>query len=217
MLRRISGEGMQQDQNRGHRSRHMARLRAVLLRAVLGVACVAAGAGTAAVQAQTYGSDSGTVWSNIMKSIGMNRSSDADGIAYTERAPLVVPPTRDLPPPATEPPLAPQWPKDAVKRPRTPAKGKPAVVPATAVQTPNPVGVKKPWYDPYGIFNKEEYANFTGEPVRQTLTDPPSGYRIPSPTQPYGLGPEKKKEKKPTANDFNLGSVTPPSGSGGGY
>jgi len=32
---------------------------------------------------------------------------------------------------------------------------------------------------------------FTGEPVRDTLTDPPAGYRTPSPGQPYGLGKEK--------------------------
>ena len=47
-----------------------------------------------------------------------------------------------------------------------------------------------------GWFNQEEYANFPGEPVRQNLTDPPAGYRIPSPEQPYGISPEKKSGKK---------------------
>lgn len=42
------------------------------------------------------------------------------------------------------------------------------------------------WLNP----NKEEYATFTGEPQRTTLTDPPPGYMTPSPDQPYGIGPE---------------------------
>ena len=34
----------------------------------------------------------------------------------------------------------------------------------------------------------EEVAQFTNEPPRAQLTDPPPGYRTPSPAQPYGLG-----------------------------
>jgi hypothetical protein len=37
---------------------------------------------------------------------------------------------------------------------------------------------------------KEEYTPFTGEPARTSLTEPPAGYRTPSPTQPYGVGKE---------------------------
>jgi len=37
----------------------------------------------------------------------------------------------------------------------------------------------------------EEYTTFTGETPRATLIEPPSGYRTPSPTQPYGVGKEK--------------------------
>ena len=50
-----------------------------------------------------------------------------------------------------------------------------------------------------GIFSfnpfasKTEYATFTGEPRRETLTDPPAGYRTPSPNQPYGLGVDANK------------------------
>ena len=58
------------------------------------------------------------------------------------------------------------------------------------------------------------YANFAGEPVRGNLTDPPAGYRVPSPEHPYGIGPDKKPGKaQATANDFNMGSAIP-SGSG---
>jgi hypothetical protein len=41
-------------------------------------------------------------------------------------------------------------------------------------------------------FKKEDYATFTGEPARASLTDPPPGYQTPSPDQPYGIGPDKK-------------------------
>jgi len=43
------------------------------------------------------------------------------------------------------------------------------------------------------VFKKEEYATFTGEPARESLTDPPPGYRVPSPDQPYGIAPEKQR------------------------
>lgn len=47
---------------------------------------------------------------------------------------------------------------------------------------------------------KEEYTAFTGEPQRGSLTEPPPGYRTPSPNQPYGVGREKWK---PTVTDRN--------------
>jgi hypothetical protein len=47
---------------------------------------------------------------------------------------------------------------------------------------------------------KEEYTAFTGEPQRGSLTEPPPGYRTPSPNQPYGVGREKWK---PTVVDRN--------------
>jgi hypothetical protein len=37
---------------------------------------------------------------------------------------------------------------------------------------------------------KEEYTPFTGEPARTSLTEPPPGYRTPSPAQPFGVGKE---------------------------
>lgn len=44
---------------------------------------------------------------------------------------------------------------------------------------------------------KDEFATFTGEPPRTSLTEPPTGYRTPSPAQPYGVG------KPPTAAAIN--------------
>ena len=57
----------------------------------------------------------------------------------------------------------------------------------TLMSDPYDHGVKKNLFS--GIFkSKNEYATFTGEPSRQTLTDPPPGYLTPSPDQPYGVG-----------------------------
>jgi hypothetical protein len=50
----------------------------------------------------------------FLKDLGLKRSGDSDGIEYRERAPLVVPPGRDLPPPRSETAVTnnPAWPKD---------------------------------------------------------------------------------------------------------
>lgn len=154
-------------------------------------------------------------WTKFMQFMGLKESTGPK-INYTERAPLVVPPSRDLPPPADSagPPAA-DWPKDPTQQPRTDKAKAAAVVPGTAVQTPNPPWQKKPWYNPAGWFDKEEYASFGGEPVRQSLTDPPTGYRVPSPDQPYGIPPDKTKSQA-SASDFPYTPVTPPSGSSGG-
>jgi hypothetical protein len=42
---------------------------------------------------------------------------------------------------------------------------------------------------------KEEVGRFTQEPARTTLTEPPSGYQTPSPSQPYGVGTRTIKQK----------------------
>jgi hypothetical protein len=160
------------------------------------------------------GDDSGpSNWTKFMQFMGLKQSS-GPGINYTERAPLVVPPSRDLPPPAESAGLpAADWPKDPNKPHPKSEKLHAEIVPGTAVQTPNPHVEKKPWYNPSGWFDKEEYASFKGEPMRQSLTDPPAGYRVPSPDQPYGIMPEKDKGKnKVSAQDMGYGSVTPQPG-----
>jgi hypothetical protein len=167
-----------------------------------GPLCTAAGAALLSLitavasptaMAQTYGSDNEALWNRLLKSVGVNATPDPNSdINYTERAPLVVPPSRDLPPPVADPaaPTA-NWPTATPKTVKH-AKSKTAVIPDTAVQTPNPPFEKKPWYNPAGWFSKEEYGTFAGEPVRQNLTEPPAGYRVPSPEQPYGISPDKK-------------------------
>jgi hypothetical protein len=185
--------------------------RTMLVRALAGVALLGLVAGLNA-PARAGDDDSeaqASVWSKFMRTIGLQKSPDAAGtsagINYTERSPLVVPPSRDLPPPAAGPVLPPDWPKDPTKNVKH-AKPKAAIVPGTAVQTPNPPFQKKPWYNPAGWFDKEEYATFIGEPERQDLTEPPAGYRVPSAEQPYGIAPDKKAAT-PSEKDFGLGKI----------
>jgi hypothetical protein len=155
--------------------------------AALGVVLV-----SGATVAKAQSSDTDGVWNKLMRTVGVQKAPDPNSeINYTERPPLVVPPTRDLPPPSDQPPQTADWPKSSPKSIKH-TRSRNEVVPDTAMQNPNPPFQKKPWYNPAGWFSKEEYASFNGEPVRQDLTEPPAGYRVPSPTQPYGISPDKK-------------------------
>ena len=40
----------------------------------------------------------------------------------------------------------------------------------------------------FGGGKDKDVGSFTGEPPRTALTEPPPGYRTPSPEQPYGVG-----------------------------
>jgi hypothetical protein len=200
---------MPQDRSLGPKAGHKAGARATLLRAILGIALVGLVVGLDTRMARAADDDTNeSAWNKFMHKLGLKGPPDANSdISYIERSPLVVPPSRDLPPPAAGAAApAPDWPNDPVK-PAKHAKGKPAVLPETAVQTPNPPVEKKPWYNPAGWFNKEEYATFAGEPTRENLTDPPAGYRVPSPAQPYGISPDKKPYK-PTAQDLMATPIT---------
>ena len=163
---------------------------------------------------------------NVLKSIGVRRGDE--GIEYRERSPLVVPPSRNLPPPqaASTAPPSPAWPVDPDQKRSREAKAaaanQPRSVPDIAdrsrPQLPSEYGRKeapsadsrpdgKERPDPSkpmspaqleaksfwsgSWLNKEEYGTFGGEPPRTSLTEPPVGYRSPSPNQPYGVGKEK--------------------------
>jgi hypothetical protein len=49
--------------------------------------------------------------------------------------------------------------------------------------------------DFFGGGPANQTATFEAEPPRASLTDPPSGYRSPSPAQPYGLTKDSTKSK----------------------
>jgi hypothetical protein len=57
-----------------------------------------------------------------------------------------------------------------------------------------------------GLFggSKSETAPFKGEPTRDSLTQPPSGYQTPSPNFAYGTGPKESmnKEYNPAAGKY---------------
>jgi hypothetical protein len=147
------------------------------------------------------------------------------GINYSERSPLVVPPTRDLPPPvSSNGPPAPNWPVDpevkaraAVKKDRVSPHPdyvtdssrplRPDELNVSAVNTPGSNDQsdvrddRKTSILNFDWLKQEDYGTFTGEPRRASLTDPPPGYQTPSPDQPYGIVPEKKIYKPPTLGE----------------
>lgn len=181
-------------------------------------------------------------YDKILQVIGVG---GGDNIQYSERSPLVVPPTRDLPPPmANRPPPVPDWPNDPDMQHQAKAKVKerPKPHPDYAVMDAQPLrpdqlnvpgasasnaggpgrssGADYPEAQEHSKFSffglnpfasKTQYATFTGEPDRASLTDPPPGYLTPSPDQPYGVGPDQKRYKVPTVADRE----TPISGSAG--
>jgi hypothetical protein len=101
-----------------YRIRSLEGGRRVLARAALGTALVALliGLNTGVVRAGEDDEDGASVIHRLMNSLGLKNADDTvmgRGDNYSERSPLVVPPTRDLPPPVSAAgPPAPNWPKD---------------------------------------------------------------------------------------------------------
>ncbi|HEX2654915.1 MAG TPA: hypothetical protein VHN11_14835 [Xanthobacteraceae bacterium] len=171
---------------------------------------------------------------NVLGGLGMN--AGGAGIDYRERSPLVLPPSRDLPPPDTSAGAAsnPAWPNDADQRKKAKAEGGASTRSLRAAMDnqwlpgneldkrgssskdnkrradprgafnqdngrqvlPSEIGYQGGIFDTLlgKVTNREEQAQFTGEPVRNSLTQPPAGYQTPSANYPYGLNPEAKKE-----------------------
>src|SRR5262245_3321691 len=230
------------------RDRHPKRLRRATAAAVALAMTLAWGAGSARAQdddEENIPLDS-KLWRQFMKDLGLRRDGDAM-IDYRERAPLVVPPSRDLPPPRDEAEVAAKttaWPKDPdvarrkqelaaekaklkgnlsveeqmrALRPdeldkpgRAAKKAADSKAPGVSAEEasrpmmPSDLGTKteKIFGSIWSTFTpaKPEAAPFTGEPPREAMTAPPSGYQTPSPNYPYGLGVEDKR-KISTAND----------------
>ena len=198
-----------------------------MARAAVAAALLAAliAAGAAPARAGDDDDDGASVISRLMHGLGLKNPDETvmgRGDQYSERSPLVVPPTRDLPPPVSDAaPPTPDWPKDPdiarkreakkdnkahyqrdyiveSSRPLSPSElnqrsssSNPNDGQSTADSTmadPRDRGIKKSFFDTFdNLFHKQQYATFTGEPPRESLTDPPPGYLTPSPDQPYGL------------------------------
>jgi hypothetical protein len=96
-------------------NRYPNRQRAAAFAGILAVAlAMAAGAGSASAQDAADDDEplDTKLFRRVMKEMGFKRGDE--GIEYRERAPLVVPPSRDLPPPQSEGATTrnPAWPKD---------------------------------------------------------------------------------------------------------
>src|SRR5208282_1514732 len=94
-------EGMPQDHDRGRRVARAAGVGAMLGRAAIGVAFVGLVVGLDTSTARASDDDTNaSAWSKFMQTLGLKKGPAAEpDIDLTERSPLVVPPSRDLPPP----------------------------------------------------------------------------------------------------------------------
>jgi hypothetical protein len=74
---------------------------------------------------------------------------------------------------------------------------------ATAILSPSQLGYSGGFSGLFGG-SKTETAPFKGEPTRESLTQPPSGYQTPSPNFAYGTGPKESlnKEYNPAAGKY---------------
>ena len=72
-----------------------------------------------------------------------------------------------------------------------------------AILSPSQLGYSGGFSGMFGG-NKAEVAPFKGEPTRESLTQPPSGYQTPSPNFAYGTGPKESlnKEYNPAAGKY---------------
>ncbi len=184
---------------------------------------------------------------SMLQGLGLKKDGmQSNGINYQERPPLVVPPTRDLPPPQTGDAARGNaaWPKDqdeqrarqaAAKRKKdakpfdwsdlgaqmSPNELKKGATTAkdTAMRAPQDVEQANRQYKPSelgytgGMFSSVkdffgvgggggETATFETEPPRASLTDPPVGYRSPSPAQPYGVSKDNSKSAPMKSEDL---------------
>jgi len=229
------------------RPAHWHALALTVSRTALAACLVCAATAVARAQDDDVQSSGGSLYDRLLQVIGV--SSSGGDINYSERSPLVVPPTRDLPPPSADAaPAVPDWPKDPdiTRRAKAKVKARPHPHPDYATDLARPLrpdelnaagtnsGGRGEMPTPGGSSNsdyperdyappktsifswfstsKQQYATFTGEPPRTSLTEPPAGYMTPSADQPYGIGPDQKKYKVPTVAD----RATPDSGTASG-
>jgi hypothetical protein len=204
-------------------------LRHVVCAATLALA-VAGGAGHAWAQAAAEEEDDienhilnadKRLFNSLMGSLGL--ASTAPTITYRERPPLVVPQSRDLPPPGKAV-KGPDWPVDPEIKQRKKEASAVPIGPGRKGQQPDdsrPIsgtaenwktgdtgtwaeekkGPKEPEFLKMLMSGSlsgtwEEYGKFEGEPPRTSLVQPPSGYLTPSPAAPYGMTPRASEPPK---------------------
>jgi hypothetical protein len=166
--------------------------------AVVGTAAVRAGDGDDPGGDRPYAK----FFNNMLGKIGLGQQGP--GIDYQERPPLVVPPSRDLPQPAAAgSPSAKNaaWPSDPDTKKRKQKERSVLTEEKATGPTSQPDGTSGVWDKMTGwtksiTGNDKESATFLHEPSRGSLTDPPVGYRTPSPSQPYGINGSADRGKK---------------------
>ena len=87
-----------------------------------------------------------------------------------------------------------------VRSSRTTAPDAPGDAMNAQVLSPSQLGVEGGLSKLFGGSNRVETAPFKGEPTRDDLTQPPTGYQTPSPNFAYGTGP---KEALKNSADIN--------------
>jgi hypothetical protein len=136
-----------------------------------------------------------TLFGSMLKGLGLGGENN---IEYRERPPLVVPPTRDLPPPQTTATTRdPNWPVD----PKTGRKKgdqirdldklpvpERAAAPETTATLPPSQPASGGFFG--NLFSSSErpaaVAPVPSAPARKSLIQPPLDYEAPAPSQPYG-------------------------------
>ena len=142
--------------------------------------------------------DVGDSFGSVLSFVGIQSENGNPAIDYTPRAPLAVPPTRDLPQPQSKSSRAANWPSDpdAVARRRAEADSR-RPAPRVAIAPPadpNPITVRMTdcpagacgddsfWDKVKATFTfgqKKDVKLSAAEPGRDYLVDPPPGYRRP--------------------------------------
>ena len=142
------------------------------------------------------------------------KDEDKATIEYRERSPLVVPPSRDLPPPETGDSGAKvaNWPRNTAAPRKTATNRSPVATqqPGTS-DLPEQKGPGIDWGAVTNVFSKPkpESKPFVAEPTRQSLTQPPSGYQTPSPDYVYGTTPVGQKASSSLAG-ASVPALDPP-------
>lgn len=129
----------------------------------------------------------------VFSALGIKPQSSID---YRERSPLVVPPTRDMPPPVADKKHS-AWPADLSAKRTTDTRTRKVEwtkdnYSESKVAEPsnltkifsNGVGSA---FSSFSRSGSDEVATFKSEPRRTTLTSPPAGYQTPSRAAPYGI------------------------------
>ena len=133
------GKGMPQHRMEGRKAGRTGVLSRAVCGAALATIFLCAGAAAARAGDDDTMASHTSFYDKMLQVIGVEGGAD---IQYSERSPLVVPPTRDLPPPAADTaPTVPDWPKDPdlTQRAKAKAKEKPKPRPDYVVESSRPL------------------------------------------------------------------------------